>query len=145
MFTYCTKRRQLFCFFEYLNLSRHRKGYLCDYHSNTSILNPLTATRVNNLFLGLPWSYIYTWVEESLYNRLFIGYYKSAAFSITLPKCVVVVLYITFQFSTFYSQEYLPRYPNTDPKVEVRHLVAYHYSPVGGYMVNLVTTTFRPL
>ena len=56
------------------------------------------------------------------------------AFSTTLLKRVVVVLYIGFQFGTFYSQEYLLGYQNTDPKVEVRHLVAYHYSPVGGHM-----------
>ena len=54
------------------------------------------------------------------------------AVSTTLPEgCVVVVLYIGFQFGTFYSQEYSPGYQNTDPKVEVPCLVAYHYSPVG--------------
>ena len=53
------------------------------------------------------------------------------------PKRVVVVLYIGFQFSTFYSQEYSLGYQNTDPKVEVRRLVAHHYSPVGGHMGQL--------
>ena len=65
-------------------------------------MNALTATN----FLGLPRVYIYTRVEESLYNRFFIGHYKSVAYlavSITLPKGVVVVLY-SFQFDTFYSQ-----------------------------------------
>ena len=30
---------------------------------------------------------------------------------------------------------------NTDPKVEVRRLVAYHYSPVGGHMGQLSRIT----
>ena len=51
------------------------------------------------------------------------------AVSITLPKGLVVVLYIGLQFGTFYSQEYSPGYQNMDPKVEVWCLVAYHYSP----------------
>ena len=59
------------------------------------------------------------------------------AVSTTLPKHVVVVLYIGFQFGTFYSQEYTLGYQNTDPKVEVRCLVASHYSPVGGHMGQL--------
>ena len=65
-------------------------------------MNALTAT----IFLGLPRVYIYTRVEESLCNRLFIGHYKSMAYlavSITLPKDVIVVLY-SFQFGIFYSQ-----------------------------------------
>ena len=37
--------------------------------------------------------------------------------------------YIT-SHATFYSQEY-------SPKVELQHLVAYHYSPVGGHMGKL--------
>ena len=57
------------------------------------------------------------------------------AVSTTLPEAVVV-LYIGFQFGTFYSQEYSPGYQNMDPKVEVR-LVAYHYSSVGGHMGQL--------
>ena len=59
------------------------------------------------------------------------------AVSTTLPRGVVMVLYIGFQFGTFYSQEYSPGYQNTDPKVEVQRLVAYHYSPVGGHMGQL--------
>ena len=61
----------------------------------------------------------YAQVEESLYNRLFIGRYKTVVYqavSTTLPKVVVVVLYIGFQFGTFYSQEYSPRYQNTGPQ-----------------------------
>ena len=54
------------------------------------------------------------------------------AVSTTLPKGVVVVLYIGFQFGTFYSHEYSPRYQNRNPKVEVQSPVAYHYSPMGG-------------
>ena len=54
-----------------------------------------------------------------------------------------MVLYIGFQFGTFYSQEYLPGYHNTDPKVEVGCLVAYHYSPVGGPMVKLRHITLQ--
>ena len=42
------------------------------------------------------------------------------AVSITLPKDVVVVLYIGFQLGTFYSQEYSLGYQSTDPKVEVQ-------------------------
>ena len=64
--------------------------------------------------------YIYARVDESLYNRLFIGHYKSVAYqavSTTLWKGVVVVLYIGFQFGTFYSQEYLPGYQNTNVPV----------------------------
>ena len=67
------------------------------------------------------------------------------AVSITLPKGVVVVLYIGFQFGTSYSQEYSPGYQNTDPKVEVQRLVAYHYSPVEVIWVNLDTQPFRQL
>ena len=48
-----------------------------------------------------------------------------------------MVLYIGFQFGTFYSQEYSPGFQNTDPKVEVRCLVAYHCSLVGGHMGQL--------
>ena len=49
----------------------------------------------------------------------------------------MVFLYIGFQFSIFYSQEYSPGYQNMDSKVEVQHLVAYHYSHVGGHMDQL--------
>ena len=59
------------------------------------------------------------------------------AISTTLPKRVVVVLYIGFQFGTFYIQEYSLGYQNTDPNVEVRCLVAYYYSAVGGHMGKL--------
>ena len=59
------------------------------------------------------------------------------AVSTTLPKGVVVVLCIGFQFGTFYSQEYSPGYQNMDSKVEIQSLVAYHYSPVGGHMGQL--------
>ena len=48
-------------------------------------VNPLTVTSVSWTAMG----YIYTPVEESLYNRLFIEQYKSAAYqavSTTLPK-----------------------------------------------------------
>ena len=101
------------------------------------------------LTLLLPWAYIYTHikfprtamgvaiyarVEKSLYkNRLFIGHLQSVAYqaiSTTLPKVVVVVLYIGFQFGSFYSREYSSGYQNRDPKVEVQCLVAYHYSPM---------------
>ena len=40
-------------------------------------------------FLRLPQVYMYAQVEESLYNRLFIGHYKSVAYqavSTTLPE-----------------------------------------------------------
>ena len=40
-------------------------------------------------FHGLPQVYVYAWVEESIYNKLYGGYYKSAAYqvvSITLPE-----------------------------------------------------------
>ena len=80
--------------------------------------------------------YKYAVAEESLCNRLLIGHLKSVAYqtvSITLPKGVVVELYIGFQLGTFYSQEYSPGTKTLDPKVEVRCLVAYHYSPVGGH------------
>ena len=86
-------------------------------------------------FHGLPRAYI-----KCLYNRLFIGSYNLWLIRLLVqlfPKRVVVVLYIGFQFGTFYSQEYSLRYQNTDPKVEVRCLVAYHYSPVGGHMGQL--------
>ena len=63
------------------------------------------------------------------------------AVSTTLPKGAVVVLYIGFQFGTFYSQEYSPGCQNTDSKVEVQRLVAYHYSPVGGHMGQLSRIT----
>ena len=75
-------------------------------------LNPLTATNASKLCLGR---------EQSLYNRLFIGHYKSVAYqavSITLPKGCT--LYFGFQFGTFYSQEYSP----------VDQHIVYHYSPV---------------
>ena len=84
--------------------------------------------------------YIYARVEKRLYNRLFIGHYNLWLIRLLVqlfPKRVVVVLYIGFQFGTFYSQEYSLGYQNTDPKVEVRCLVAYHYSPVGGNMGQL--------
>ena len=84
--------------------------------------------------------HIYARVEKSLYNRLFIGRYNLWLIRLLVqlfPKLVVVVLYIGFQFSTFYSQEYSRGYQNTDPKVEVRCLVAYHYSPVGDHMGQL--------
>ena len=45
---------------------------------------------------GINYIYLYAQVEESLYNRL-IGHYKSVAYqavSITLPKRVVMVLYM---------------------------------------------------
>ena len=90
-------------------------------------------------FLGLPRAYIYARVEKSLYNRLFIGRYNLWLIRLVVqlfPKRVVVVLYIGFQFGTFYSQEYSPGYQNTDSKVEVRRLVAYHYSSVGGHMTH---------
>ena len=77
-------------------------------------------------FLGLPRAYIYAWVEESHYNRLFLGRYKSVA----SQAVGLVHLYIGFQFGTFYSQEYSHGYQNTGPKVEVRLLVAYNYSLV---------------
>ena len=51
------------------------------------------------------------------------------AVSTTLPECVVVVLYIGFQFGTFYSQEYSPGYQNTDPKVEVPPLGSLPLQP----------------
>ena len=91
-------------------------------------------------FLGLPRAYIYARVEKSLYNRLFIGRYNLWLIRLLvqlIPKRVLVVLYIGFQFGTFYSQEYSLGYQNTDPKVEVPRLVAYHYSPVGGHMGQL--------
>ena len=108
-----------------------------------SVINPLTATSVympTLNFLGLPPAYIYARVEKHLYNRLFIGRYNLWLIRLLVqlfPKRVVVVLYIGFQFGTFYSQEYSLGYQNTDPKVEVRRLVAYHYSPVGGHMDQL--------
>ena len=74
---------------------------------------PRTATGV----------YIYARVEKRLYNRLFIGRYNLWFIRLLVqlfPKRVVVVLYIGFQFGTFYSQEYSLVYQNTDP--------------VGGYM-----------
>ena len=86
---------------------------------------PRTATGV----------YIYARVEKSLYNRLFIGCYNLWLIRLLVqlfPKRVVVVMYIGFQFGTFYSQEY-----SLGPKAEVRRLVAYHYSPVGGHMGQL--------
>ena len=55
--------------------------------------------------------YIYALVEESLYNRPFISYYKFVLIRLLVqlfPKGVVVVLYIGFKFGTFYSQEYSP-------------------------------------
>ena len=91
-------------------------------------------------FLGLPQAYIYARVEKRLYNRLFIGRYNLWLIRLLVqlfPKCVVVVLYIVFQFGTFYGQEYSLGYQNRDPKVEVPSLVAYHYSPVGGHMGQL--------
>ena len=96
-------------------------------------------------FLGLPRGvYIYARVEKSLYNRLFIGRYNLWLIRLLVqlfPKRVVVVLYIGFQFGTFYSQEYSLGYQNTDPKVEVWHPVAYHYSPMGGHMGQLSRIT----
>ena len=59
------------------------------------------------------------------------------AVSTTLPEACSSGFVIGFQFGTFYSQEYSLRYQNTDPKVEVHRLVAYHYSPVGGHMGKL--------
>ena len=85
-------------------------------------------------------AYIYARVEKSLYNRLLIGRYNLWLIRLLVqlfPKRVVVVLYIGFQFGTFYSQEYSLGYQNRDPKVEVRCLVAYHYSPMGGHMGQL--------
>ena len=73
---------------------------------------PRTATGV----------YIYARVEKRLYNRLFIGRYNLWLIRLLVQlylKRVVVVLYIGFQFGTFYSQEYSLGYQNTDPKVEV--------------------------
>ena len=91
-------------------------------------------------FLGLPRAYIYAQIERSLYSRLFIGGYNLWLIKLLVqlfPEGVVVFLYIGFQFGTFYSQEYSPRYQNTDFKVEVRRLVAYHYSPMGVHMGQL--------
>ena len=64
--------------------------------------------------------------RKSLNNRLFIGLYNLWLIRLLAQlflKGVVVVLYIGFQFGTFYSQEYSPGYRNMDPKVEVQHLV----------------------
>ena len=62
-------------------------------------------------------------VEKRLYNRLFIGGYNLWLIRLSVQlfpaKRVVVVLYIGFQFGTFYSQKYSLEYQNTDPKVEV--------------------------
>ena len=88
--------------------------------------------------------YIYARVEKSLYNRLLIGRYNLWLIRLLVQlflNGVVVVLYIGFQFGTFYSQEYSPRYQNTDHKVEVQCLVAYHYSLVGGHMGQLRCVT----
>ena len=72
--------------------------------SNKSSVNPLTATSDARIkFPRLPRACIYAREEESLYNRLLVGHYKSVAYqavSISLPKGVVVVLYIGFQFGT---------------------------------------------
>ena len=112
--------------------------------------SPLAGTVKVRLTLLLPRAYIYAHikfprtamgvqyarVEKSLYNRLFIGHYNLWLIRLLVQlflKRVVVVLYIGFQFGTFYSQEYSLGYQNTDSKVEVRRLVAYHYSPVGGH------------
>ena len=82
-------------------------------------------------------AYIYGRVEKSLYNRLFIGRYNLWLIRLLVqlfPKRVVVVLYIGFQFGTFYSQEYSFGTKTRDPKVEVQRLIAYYYSPVGCHM-----------
>ena len=79
---------------------------------------------------------IYAQVEQSLYNRLFIGYYKSVAYqavSTNLPircssgfvPCFLVLYFLQ-------SKKNLPIYQNMDPKVEACRLVAYYDSPVGG-------------
>ena len=111
-----------------------------------STFNPLTATSVYiYAHIKFPRTaagvHIYARVEKSLYNRLFIGRYNLWLIRLLVqlfPKRVVVVLYIGFQFGTFYSQEcYSLGYQNTDPKVEVRCPVAYHYSPAGGHMGQL--------
>ena len=107
-------------------------------------LNPLTATERVYAHIKFPRTATDTWVEKSLYNRLFIGRYNLWLIRLLVqlfPKRVVVVLYIGFQFGTFYSQEYSLRYQNTDPKVEVQRLVAYHYSSVGGHMGQLSRIT----
>ena len=124
---------------------RYQVIKISDFSTCTSI-NPLTATSTPTLnFLRLPrvyiyihiriciyiriyiyiyiYVYIYARVEKSLYNRLFISRYNPWLIRLLVqlfPKRVVVVLYIGFQFGTFYSQEYSPGYQNTDPKVEVR-------------------------
>ena len=54
------------------------------------------------------------------------------AVSTTLPKGVVVVLLVKPRIFT-------GGYQNTEPKDEVQHLVAYHYSPVGGHTGQLDT------
>ena len=101
--------------------------------SGIRTINPLTATGV----------YIRSGRNTSL-HRLFIGRYNLWLIRLLVQlflKRVVVVLYIGFQFGHFYSQEYSLGYQNTDPKVEVRRLVAYHYSPVGGHMGQLSRIT----
>ena len=85
------------------------------------------------LTLLLPRAYI-AQVEKRLYNRLFIGRYNLWLIRLLaqlFPKHVVVVLYIGFQFGTFYSQEYSLGYQNTDPKVEVRAPGSLPLQPYG--------------
>ena len=78
----------------------------------------------------------YAPVDENLYNSLFIGQYKSVAYqavSITLSKgCSSGFVHSSWLLST--AKNIHPGYQNTDPKVELQRLVAYHYNPVGGHM-----------
>ena len=100
---------------------------------NTVYLNPFSAYTPALKFFPAPWAYTYARVEQSLYNRLFIGYYNSAAcqaVSITLPEgCSIgyVPLFLVFYFLLPKKSTGIPKH---DPKVEVLHLVTYHDSPV---------------
>ena len=98
--------------------------------SANQIFNPLTVYIYAHI--KFPRTAKGTQVEESLYNRLFIGHYKSVAYqavSITLPVGCSMVSCLVLSIA-----KNIHWVPKQDPKVEVHHLVAYHFSPVGGQL-----------
>ena len=95
-----------------------------------ALVNPLTAMSVY-IYVGLPRAYIYARVEESLYNRLFTGRYKSVAcqaVSITLPEGCSSGFVHWFPVWYFLQPRIFARVPNHG-----HGLVACHYIPVGGH------------
>ena len=63
------------------------------------------------------------------------------AVSTTLPEGCSSGFVHRFPVWYFLQPRIFTGYQNTDPKVEVQCLVAYHYSPVGGHMGQLSRIT----